>query len=135
MAITLLEEKANGKGDNEVVVPPKRRFTAQYKIKVLNEAEKLTPVERGAYLRKRGLYSSHLSRWRNQAAKGLLSALSKVPGRKSTKDPKDEQITQLTKQNQKLETKLKQAEIIIDIQKKVAELLGIQLPESTKQDN
>jgi hypothetical protein len=135
MAITLLEEKANGKGDNEVVVPPKRRFTAQYKIKVLNEAEKLTPVERGAYLRKRGLYSSHLSRWRNQAAKGLLSALSKVPGRKSTKDPKDEQIAHLTKQNQKLQTKLKQAEIIIDIQKKVAELLGIQLPESTKQDN
>jgi hypothetical protein len=135
MAITLLEEKANDKGDNEVVVPPKRRFTAQYKIKVLNEAEKLTPVERGAYLRKRGLYSSHLSRWRNQAAKGLLNALSTVPGRKSTKDPKDEQITQLTKQNQKLQTKLKQAEIIIDIQKKVAELLGVQLPESTKPGN
>jgi transposase-like protein len=135
MAITLLEEKANDRGDNEVLVPPKRRFTAQYKIKVLNEAEKLTPVERGAYLRKRGLYSSHLSRWRKQAAKGLLSALSKPPGRKSTKDPKDEQIAQLTKQNQKLQTKLKQAEIIIDIQKKVAELLGIQLPENTKPDN
>lgn len=130
-----LVESARNDGDsrihNEVVVPMKaRRFTAQYKLKVLQETKDLEPNERGAYLRKKGLYSSHLWRWRKQAEEGLLGAFgSKKPGRKVTRDYKEEQILQLQKEVQKLKGKLKQAETIIDVQKKLSEVLGLQMPD------
>lgn len=134
LAVSLIESGHSAVSHNEVVVPVKaRRFTAQYKLRVLREAENLSPSERGAYLRKRGLYSSHLFRWRKQAEEGSLGALSSdKPGRKSIRDYNAEQISRLQKENERLKGKLKQAETIIAVQKKLSELLGIEMPETAR---
>ena len=132
MAVTLIESGDNALSHNEVVGRVKaRRFTAQYKLKVLREADDLLPTERGAYLRKRGLYSSHLWRWRKQVADGSLGALSSSkPGRKVTRDHNAEQISRLQKEVERLKGKLQKAETIIAVQKKLSELLGIEMSET-----
>jgi hypothetical protein len=81
----------------------------------------------GALLRREGLYSSNLTTWRRQRDQGLLHALSpKKRGRKKKqKNPLAEKVAQLEKQNRRLEHKLKQAELIIEAQKKMSEILGI----------
>lgn len=105
-----------GLASNEVHVKSTvRRFTTQYKLKVLKELENLPPGEIGQYLRKRGLFSSHITRWKKQAEDGSLSG--KKAGRKSTRDYKSERISHLERQNQRLEKELKTAQLIIDVQK------------------
>lgn len=107
---------------------PRRKFTARYKLCILQEADSCSqPGQLGALLRREGLYSSNLSTWRRQREKGLLKALSpKKRGRKiQAKNPLADQVARLEKENRKLREKLKQAEIIIDVQKKVSEILGI----------
>lgn len=107
---------------------PRRKFTARYKLRILQEADSFSePGQLGALLRREGLYSSNLTTWRQQREKGLLSALSpKKRGRKiQPKNPLADQMARLEKENRKLRAKLKQAETIIDVQKKVSEILGI----------
>jgi len=104
------------------------KFTARYKLRILQEADSFSePGQLGALLRREGLYSSNLTTWRQQREKGLLSALSpKKRGRKiQAKNPLADQVARLEKENRKLRAKLKQAETIIDVQKKVSEILGI----------
>ena len=126
LSVSTLEATDEAKPHNEVEVAGKsRRFTAQFKQKVLKEIEVLSPAERGAYLRKKGLYSSHISRWRQQLQKSPVGVLTDGnPGRKQTKDPSAARILQLERENERLNRKLKQAETIIDVQKKLCALLG-----------
>ena len=118
--------------DPEVPAKPKRRhFTAEYKRSVLDQAEACRDDGAiGALLRREGLYSSHLTTWRRQREQGELEALApKKRGRKSTANPLAEDNQRLRKENARLSRRLEQAELIIDVQKKVSALLGISLPE------
>jgi transposase len=113
--------------------PTRRRFTAEYKRKILKEAADCT--ERGAIgalLRREGLYSSHLIAWREAAERGELAGLtSKKRGPKAkVADARDRRIAELEKANSRLTKRLERADVMISIQKKVAQLLGIALPES-----
>jgi len=129
-------EKRDGQGagkirpirpDPEVAAKAARRkFTAEYKLRILREADACAPGEVGALLRREGLYSSHLTEWRRQRERGELEALTpKKRGRKAQEpDPLAKRIAQLERENQRLQRRLQQAEKIIEVQKKVAALLG-----------
>lgn len=114
----------------------RRRFTSEYKLRILKEADACTDL--GALLRREGLYSSNLTSWRNQMDRGVLSALSpKKRGRKeSVRNPLQTENEKLQKENARLTKRLKRAELIIDIQKKAAQILGIPLstPEEGEND-
>ena len=113
--------------------PVRRRFTAEYKLRILQEADRCTESgQLGALLRREGLYSSLLSTWRKQRDEGTLAGLTpKRRGRKANPDaPLIAENQRLTRETQRLAAKLRQAETIIDIQKKLSEMLGIPLPPS-----
>ena len=118
--------------DPEVVAKARRRqFTAKYKLGIVEEADRASdPGAIGALLRREGLYSSHLVEWRRLRAAGALGALSKKRGRKPTRNPLAEENGKLKAELVQVKKKLQQAEIIIDVQKKVSVLLGIALPET-----
>jgi transposase-like protein len=106
----------------------RRRFEAAYKLRILEEADNLTEAgQLGELLRREGLYSSHLSSWRRQRDEGSLAGLApKQRGRKSKrKDPLTKENEKLRRENQRLARRLQQAEIIIDVQKKVSEMLAV----------
>jgi hypothetical protein len=106
----------------------RRKFTAKYKLCILEEADACTePGQMGALLRREGLYSSHLTTWRRQRKKGILQGISpKKRGRKSKeKNSLAKRVAQLEKENRQLQHRLRQAETIIEAQKKISELLGI----------
>ena len=111
--------------DPEVEAKPKRRrFPADYKGRILREAEECNkPGEIGALLRREGLYASHLITWRRQREKEGVAGLSRKRGRKADPD-KDlaKKNAQLEAANRRLTEKLRKAEIIIEFQKKMAEL-------------
>jgi transposase-like protein len=113
--------------DPEVVPKAERRqFSADYKLRVLAEADRCRePGEIGALLRREGLYSSHLSKWRQQRERG---ALGQQRGRKA--DPQTAELKRLQRENERLRSRLERAEHIIEVQKKLAELLGTTLDES-----
>jgi len=125
--------------DPEVVAKPKRRtFPAEYKLRVLQEAESAaaTPGGIGALLRREGLYSSLLATWRRERANGILAALTpQKRGPKSKSNPLEEENQKLRRQNARLAEELRKAEIIIDVQKKVAALLGQPIPEPDPEEN
>ncbi len=107
---------------------PRRKFTAKYKLRILKKADTCTePGQLGALLRQEGLYSSNLTTWRRQRDEGILISMSpKKRGRKpQPKNPLTPEVARLQKENRKLKNKLKQAELIIDAQKKISEILGI----------
>ena len=111
--------------------PDRRRFTAEYKLRILQEADRcLQPGDVGALLRREGLYSSHLANWRQLRDEGSLSGLTpKRRGRKpSPEAPLLAENERLKRENQRLADKLRQAETIIDVQKKLSAILGVQLP-------
>jgi transposase-like protein len=111
----------------------RRRFSSEFKLQVLREADQCGPGELGALLRRHGLYSSHLSVWRRERDLGGRERLSKTRGRKpAERNPLAPRLAQAEREVRRLQGKLKKAELIIDIQKKVAALLGIPLnsPES-----
>ena len=111
--------------------PVRRRFTAEYKLRILHEADQCTASgELGALLRREGLYSSLLSTWRHQRDQGTLAGLSpKRRGRKANPDaPLIAENQRLQRETQRLAAKLRQAETIIEVQKKLSEILGIPLP-------
>ena len=108
------------------VVPKaeRRKFSAEYKLRIVAEADECT--ERGAIgalLRREGLYSSHLDKWRKQRERGALEGLrGQKRGRKP--DPQAAEIARLQRENEQLRSRLDRAEHIINVQKKLAELLG-----------
>jgi len=111
----------------------RRRFTVEYKRRILQEADACRkPGELGALLRREGLYSSHLASWRSARARGELSGLSaKKRGPKArTPHPDAKRILQLERENRRLRARAERAEALIELQKKVAALLGNELPSS-----
>ena len=117
---------------NETLERPQRRsFTAEYKQRILDEADALAgqPGAIGALLRREGLYSSHLGKWRSNRARGGVAALGpKRRGPVPQKATTDRNlVAKLERENARLQHRLKQAEIIIEFQKKLNDLLGIQV--------
>jgi transposase-like protein len=118
--------------DSEVLERPKRRkFSAEYKVKILREAERAKESgQLGALLRREGLYTSNLTTWRRQFERGALAALApKKRGKKAKSvDARDRRIRELERDNERLRKRLEQAETIIEVQKKVSALLGRSSP-------
>ena len=114
--------------DSEVVAKPKRRtYTAEYKQRILAEAEAAAAIPGGvgALLRREGLYSSLLTYWRRERADGIREALTpQKRGPKFKRNPMEEENLKLRRQNARFAEDLRKAHIIIDVQKKVAALLG-----------
>lgn len=114
-----------------VVKTSRRRFSPSYKLRILEQADACSQSgEVGALLRREGLYSSHLSKWRLQREQGVLAGLTpRKRGRKAKpRSAGSVRIAQLERDVQRLQGKLEQAELIIDVQKKVSRLLGISMP-------
>ena len=136
------ETNADSEGQVQVpepeVVPraKRRKFTAEYKLRILKEADAWTErVQVGALLRREGLYSSHLAKWRQQRARGQLEGLtSKKRGRKAT-DPAEVELARLQRENERLRSRLEQAELIINVQKKLSQLLGLTEEETETDEN
>ncbi len=124
--------------DPEAVAKAKRRtFTAEYKQRVLEEAETAAATRGGvgALLRREGLYSSHLVSWRRERNQGIREALTpRTRGPKSKRHPLEEENQKLRRQNARLTEGLRKATIIIDVQKKVAALLGHPIPEEDSEE-
>lgn len=120
--------RSSGDPDPEVATKARRRrFTAAYKQRILEEADRCSaPGEIGALLRREGLYSSLLSRWRQQRASGAAAALEpKKRGRKARPvDPQAKRIAELERETARLRQKLEKAETIIAVQKKLSQLLS-----------
>ena len=113
--------------------PERRRFTAAYKKKILVEVDACKERgEVGALLRREGLYSSHVAAWRSARDRGDLARLE--PKKRGPKakvvDERDKENTELRRQNARLEKRVAQTEALIEIQKKVAALLGNPIPDS-----
>jgi len=107
----------------------RRRFTAEYKLDILRQADHCrTPGDIGALLRREGLYSSHLTTWRRQRNAGALFALRpQQRGPKAVRNPLQPEIDRLCRENRGLQKRLQRAEMLLDIQKKISEILGIPL--------
>lgn len=125
-----------GAPDPEVAERPKRRrFTAEYKLRILREADACKrDGDLGALLRREGLYSSHLTTWRRQRdaiAKAGLKARKRGPKAKAV----DPRVKQLERENARLKRRLARVELMLDIQKKASEMLGIPLNPPDKDEN
>lgn len=124
--------------DPEVVPMAKRRaFTAEYKLAILAEADAAAahPGAIGALLRREGLYSSHLVTWRRERQAGILKGLTpQKRGPKSKRNPQQEEMQKLRRDNQRLTEELRKAAIVIDVQKKVGALLGWPLPKADPEE-
>lgn len=118
--------------DPQVERPARRTFTAEYKKRILDEADRCAPGdgELGALLRREGLYSSHLTTWRAQRAAGALAGLApKKRGRKPTpKNPLAAEVARLQRELRRALARAERAEGLVELQKKVAELFGRELP-------
>ena len=103
----------------------RRRFSAEYKQRIIQEYEACTKLgEKGALLRREGLYSSNITNWRRKCERGELTGLaSKKPGPKTA--PQADEIARLKRENEGLRKRLEQAELIIEVQKKVSQILGL----------
>jgi transposase len=99
-----------------------RRYSARYKVQILEEYEGLDKAGKGALLRREGLYTSLISEWRKQRDRGALQALAKPAGRQPA-DPRDQQVARLRKENQRLAGELDKARKVIEVQGKLSALL------------
>jgi transposase-like protein len=120
--------------------PRRRRYAAEYKLRVLKEVDACrAPGELGALLRREGLYFSHIKTWRRQRDEGALSGLA--PRKRGPKpretNPLARRVAELERDKRKLEKRLEEARIIIEFQKKIAEVLGIPLkkPDSDEEES
>jgi transposase-like protein len=134
--------QTNGQDEREAQVPEpevlpraeRRRFSAEYKQRILEEVDGCTERGQiGAILRREGLYSSHLSKWRKQRAQGQLEGLSSKRRGRKRQDPAAGEMARLRRENERLRARLEQAEMIIDVQKKLSQLLGL-MPDETGTD-
>jgi transposase-like protein len=115
--------------DPEVVAGAKRRtFTAEYKLRILAEAD-------AAAAHPGGIGASHLVTWRRERQAGILKGLTPHKrGPKSKRNPQEEEMQKLRRENQRLTEELRKAEIVIDVQKKVGALLGWPLPKADPEE-
>lgn len=123
------EVSKEGARKSDPEVPEKaqrRRFTAEYKLGILEAADACRePGELGALLRREGLYTSNLSVWRQQRQAGALDGLRPSKrGRKPRRHPEAKRIEQLERENRCLREELRKAQVIIEIQKKISRLMG-----------
>jgi transposase len=128
---------AGGAGDEIKAPDPevpghksRRKLSAQYKLRILAEVERCSDSRQvGQLLRREGLYSSSLTRWRRLRDQGLLDAMApKTRGRKPVEhNPLTDEVSKLQKENQRLRKKLWQAERIIEVQKKISQILDSNL--------
>jgi transposase-like protein len=115
----------------------RRRFTGEYKLRVLREADRCRqPGEIGALLRREGLYGSNLTTWRKQRESGELAGLKgQRRGPKGReKNPLADRVRELERETLRLKRRAERAEGIVELQKKVSEILGIELGKSTEPD-
>lgn len=126
-------------GTTEVPEKARRRtFDQAYRQRIVEEADRCTePGQIGELLRREGLYSSQLAKWRRQRAEGSLSGSnSKKRGRKpKQQESAQAELEQLRREKAALSERLRQAEAIIEVQKKVSELLGIPLNQNNDRTN
>ena len=136
-----MSQELNGKiseqmPNTEVVAKAKRRqYSAEYKLRILRELDTSQGFgETGALLRREGLYSSHLTNWRRQRERGELDGLgSQKRGPKA--DPQAVELARLQRENERLRERLRRAELIIDVQKKVSQILGVSIAEDSLGDS
>lgn len=117
---------------------PRRKFTTAYKLRILEEFDAcVNQGEKGALLRREGLYHSNICTWSRQREEGQLQGLSpKRRGRKPKKvNPLATKVDQLERENRKLVEQLRKAEIIINVQKKISEIMNIPQPENGEQNS
>ena len=124
------EGKNINQPDPEVVSKPqRRRYTAEYKLRMLQEYDACEqPGEKGALLRREGIYSSNISTWRRQYSQGGMDGLHKTK-RGPKADPQTRENKKLRQENEQLKKRLQHAELIIEVQKKVSQILEIELNE------
>ena len=130
--ITLNGQSKLDPRDTEVVPKAKRRlFSVAYKKRILAEVDGCTQAGQiGAILRREGLYSSHLTTWRRQRERGELAGSRGRPA----KPEAEQEVTRLRQENERLQQRLAQAEAIIDVQKKVSQLIGLTLTNSQRDE-
>lgn len=111
--------------DPEIPEKAKRRqFSARYKLDILDEYDRLTePGAKGALLRREGLYSSHIVEWRRARDVGALAELSKPKGRKRRRSAEGAELERVRRRNDRLESELAKARLVIEVQGKVSALL------------
>ena len=131
-SLTVVPRQPLSRPPNPEVLPKasRRIFSAAEKLRILNEADACTQSGQiGALLRREGLYSSHLVKWRRLRTAAQLQALAPQPRgpKPAPPEPVAEELAQLRQANARLQARLAQAELIIDVQKKVAQLLGANL--------
>lgn len=119
--------------------PKRRSFTAEYKLRIVREADAATASGAegavGELLRREGLYSSHLTEWRRQRESGELAGLAaKKRGPKTRRNPLSDEVTKLQRELERTKRELEKANTVIDVQRKVAALLGETLPEPTEEE-
>ena len=113
----------------------RRKFSAEYKLRILRLADSCAdPGSLGKLLRKEGLYSSNLTTWRRQREKGVLEGLKPAKRGRKTIEPNPllPELENLRKENHRIEKRLKRAELIIEVQKKISQILGLDLPEANR---
>jgi len=110
----------------------RRRFSAEYKRKVLKEADAcVRPGELGALLRREGLYSSHLATWRAARERGEIAGLApkKRGPAPREKNPLESKVVALERESRRWQARAERAEALVELQKKVSEILGMPFPE------
>jgi transposase-like protein len=115
----------------------RRKFTAAYKRRILREADECIPGGLAAMLRREGLYSSHLITWRKQREAGEIAGLEpRKRGKKPVpRNPLAGEVERLRRENERLQKRLRQAETIIDVQKKLCDALGLTTPGVEQKEN
>ena len=124
-----LEQALGGPAIEVVAKATRRRFTVEYKRKIVREADACkTPGSVGALLRREGLYSSHLTTWRAARERGELAGTPKKRGPvRRVADPRDKRITELGRENTHWRKRAERAEALVELQKQIAALLGTPL--------
>jgi transposase-like protein len=124
--MSALEQAHEGRAIEVVAKATRRRFTVEYKRKVVREADSCkAPGAIGALLRREGLYSSHLTTWRAARERGELAGAPKKRGpARRVVDPRDQRITELERERTRWQKRAERAEALVDLQKQVAALLG-----------
>ena len=137
MKMGVMEGVESSSSEVEVMAKPtRRRYTAEYKLRILRAAEACSGRgEIGALLRREGLYSSNLTQWRKQCERGELEGLSRKRGPlPKGKNSLVDKVKVLERENARLKARAERAEGLVEIQKKVSEILGIELKHNGEKD-
>ena len=131
--MSALEQTLGGPAIEVVAKATRRRFTVEYKRKIVREADACkTPGAIGALLRREGLYSSHLTTWRAARERGDLAGAPKKRGpARRVPDPQAKRITDLERESIRWQKRAERAEALVELQKQVAALLGTPLATET----